>query len=65
MVSANEWSRAFALAREHPECKRDVYLPYAHRMASESKFVEAQKGTLADLAVESVKIPQTFHIVNA
>ncbi|XP_053624382.1 intraflagellar transport protein 122 homolog [Plodia interpunctella] len=42
-VSAGEWSRAFALAREHSECRRDVYLPYAHRMAQESKFVDAQK----------------------
>ncbi|XP_045509536.1 intraflagellar transport protein 122 homolog [Colias croceus] len=42
-VNTGEWSRAFALAREHPECKHDVYLPYAHRMAQENKFVEAQK----------------------
>ncbi|CAH2103760.1 unnamed protein product [Euphydryas editha] len=42
-VVAGEWSRAFEVAREHPECKRDVYLPYAHRMAQENKFVEAQK----------------------
>ncbi|XP_072931134.1 intraflagellar transport protein 122 homolog [Epargyreus clarus] len=42
-VSAGEWSRAFALAREHAECKREVYLPYAHRMANENKFVDAQK----------------------
>lgn len=43
-VAANEWSRAFLLVKEHPECKRDVYLPYAYRMAQENKFVEAQKG---------------------
>ncbi|XP_039763440.1 intraflagellar transport protein 122 homolog isoform X2 [Pararge aegeria] len=42
-VAAGEWSRAFALAREHADCKRDVYLPYAHRMAQEDKFVEAQR----------------------
>ncbi|KAJ8737752.1 hypothetical protein PYW08_000347 [Mythimna loreyi] len=42
-VAAGEWSRAFALAREHAECKREVYLPYAHRMAQENKFVDAQK----------------------
>ncbi|CAG4962305.1 unnamed protein product [Parnassius apollo] len=42
-VSAGEWSHAFALAREHSECKREVYLPYAHRMAHENKFIEAQK----------------------
>ncbi|KAJ0183743.1 hypothetical protein K1T71_000166 [Dendrolimus kikuchii] len=42
-VSAGEWTRAFALAREHSECKRDVYLPYAHRMAQENKFIDAQK----------------------
>ncbi|XP_052752603.1 intraflagellar transport protein 122 homolog [Galleria mellonella] len=42
-VSAGEWSRAFTLAREHAECRRDVYLPYAHRMAQENKFVDAQK----------------------
>ncbi|XP_045784631.1 intraflagellar transport protein 122 homolog [Maniola jurtina] len=42
-VAAGEWSRAFALAREHAECRRDVYLPYAHRMAQENKFVDAQK----------------------
>ncbi|XP_049885903.1 intraflagellar transport protein 122 homolog [Pectinophora gossypiella] len=42
-VQAGEWSRAFQLAREHAECRREVYLPYAHRMAQESKFIEAQK----------------------
>ncbi|CAB3225164.1 unnamed protein product [Arctia plantaginis] len=42
-VAAGEWSRAFTLVKEHPECKRDVYLPYAHRMAQENKFVDAQK----------------------
>ncbi|CAH0716484.1 unnamed protein product, partial [Brenthis ino] len=42
-VSAGEWSRAFTLAREHTECRQEVYLPYAHRMAQENKFVEAQK----------------------
>ncbi|XP_063837824.1 intraflagellar transport protein 122 homolog [Ostrinia nubilalis] len=42
-ISAGEWSRAFTLAHEHSECKRDVYLPYAHHMARENKFVEAQK----------------------
>ncbi|XP_037299946.1 intraflagellar transport protein 122 homolog isoform X2 [Manduca sexta] len=42
-VSAGDWTRAFTLAREHTECRRDVYLPYAHRMAQENKFVESQK----------------------
>nr|XP_049708341.1 intraflagellar transport protein 122 homolog [Helicoverpa armigera] len=42
-VAAGEWSRAFNLAREHAECKREVYLPYAHRMAQENRFVDAQK----------------------
>ncbi|CAK1554158.1 unnamed protein product [Leptosia nina] len=42
-VNVGEWSRAFTLAREHPECKQDVYMPYAHRMAQENRFVEAQK----------------------
>ncbi|CAG9781829.1 unnamed protein product [Diatraea saccharalis] len=42
-VSSGEWSRAFSLAREHVECKRDVYLPYAHHMAQQNKFIEAQK----------------------
>ncbi|XP_052746621.1 intraflagellar transport protein 122 homolog [Bicyclus anynana] len=42
-VAAGEWSRAFTLAREHADCKREVYLPYAHRMAQENKFVEAQR----------------------
>nr|XP_032527265.1 intraflagellar transport protein 122 homolog isoform X2 [Danaus plexippus plexippus] len=42
-VTAGDWVRAFSLAREHEECRRDVYLPHAHRMARENKFVEAQK----------------------
>ncbi|XP_013179593.1 PREDICTED: intraflagellar transport protein 122 homolog [Papilio xuthus] len=42
-ISAGEWQRAFALAREHAECRSEVYLPYAHRMAQENKFIEAQK----------------------
>ncbi|CAH0401916.1 unnamed protein product [Chilo suppressalis] len=42
-VSSGEWSRAFSLAREHSECKREVYLPYAHHMAQQNKFIEAQK----------------------
>ncbi|KAI8430718.1 hypothetical protein MSG28_000902 [Choristoneura fumiferana] len=42
-VAAGEWARAFALARDHAECRRDAYLPHAHRMARENKFVEAQK----------------------
>ncbi|KAJ2954458.1 hypothetical protein O0L34_g2734 [Tuta absoluta] len=42
-VQAGEWSRAFDIAKEHPECRRDVYLPYAHHMARENKFIEAQR----------------------
>ncbi|CAH4038818.1 unnamed protein product [Pieris brassicae] len=43
VVTAGEWPRAFELAREHPECKEDVYIPYAHQMVQENKFIEAQR----------------------
>lgn len=50
-VTAGDWVRAFSLAREHEECRRDVYLPHAHRMARENKFVEAQKGNFKPLKI--------------
>ncbi|XP_060809658.1 intraflagellar transport protein 122 homolog isoform X1 [Amyelois transitella] len=60
-VSAGEWSRAFALAREHSECRRDVYLPYAHKMAQESKFVDAQKAY--HMAGETATAMRVFSIL--
>ncbi|CAH2035326.1 unnamed protein product, partial [Iphiclides podalirius] len=60
-VSAGEWSRAFALAREHSDCKREVYLPYAHRMANENKFIEAQKAY--HMAGESATAMRVFSVL--
>ncbi|XP_075990951.1 intraflagellar transport protein Oseg1 [Anticarsia gemmatalis] len=60
-VAAGEWSRAFALAREHAECKREVYLPYAHRMAQENKFVDAQKAY--HMAGETATAMRVFSIL--
>lgn len=42
-VLAGEWTRAFSLAKEHIECRAEVYIPYAHRMARDNNFVDAQK----------------------
>ncbi|GBP32901.1 Intraflagellar transport protein 122 homolog [Eumeta japonica] len=45
LVARGEWTRAFALARDHPECSRSVHLAYAQRMARDNNFFEAQKGS--------------------
>ncbi|XP_046977398.1 intraflagellar transport protein 122 homolog [Vanessa cardui] len=60
-VIAGEWSRAFNLAREHADCKQDVYLPYAHRMAQEKKFVEAQKAY--HMAGETATAMRVFNVL--
>lgn len=62
-VAVGEWNRAFSLAREHPECKRDVYLPYAHQMAKENKFVESQKAYY--MAGETATAMRVFTILVA
>lgn len=43
-VKAENWQRAFQLVKQYPEYKKDVYIPYAHLMARENQFIEAQKG---------------------
>ncbi|XP_041987643.1 intraflagellar transport protein 122 homolog [Aricia agestis] len=60
-VASGEWPQAFTLARDHPECKRDVYLPYAHQMAKENKFVEAQKAY--HMAGETSTAMRVFYVL--
>lgn len=43
-VDAREWSEAFTLAEKQPQHKALVYVPYAHWLAENDKFVQAQKG---------------------
>lgn len=45
-VEAKEWTQAFSLVRTQPQHKSLVYVPYAHWLAENDKFVQAQKGTL-------------------
>ncbi|XP_057655488.1 intraflagellar transport protein 122 homolog isoform X2 [Diorhabda carinulata] len=42
-VEAKEWKEAFSLIRDQPQYNVLVYLPYAHWLAENDKFVEAQK----------------------
>jgi intraflagellar transport protein 122 len=43
-VEAKEWSQAFSLVQTQPQYKSLVYVPYAHWLAENDKFVQAQKG---------------------
>lgn len=45
-VEAKEWSQAFLLVQTQPQYKALVYIPYAHWLAENDKFVQAQKGKL-------------------
>ncbi|XP_972704.1 intraflagellar transport protein 122 homolog [Tribolium castaneum] len=42
-VEAKEWSQAFSLVQTQPQYKALVYVPYAHWLAENDKFVQAQK----------------------
>ncbi|GJQ71136.1 hypothetical protein Trydic_g1040 [Trypoxylus dichotomus] len=42
-VEAREWSQAFNLVQSQPQYKALVYVPYAHWLAENDKFVQAQK----------------------
>eukprot|EP00048_Salpingoeca_helianthica_P024440 m.32361 g.32361 ORF g.32361 m.32361 type:complete len:1222 (-) comp9388_c0_seq1:284-3949(-) len=41
-VASRRWSDAFAVAERHPECKQDIYLPYAQWLAENDDFEAAQ-----------------------
>ena len=43
-VEAKEWAQAFLLVQNQPQFKALVYVPYAHWLAENDKFVQAQKG---------------------
>lgn len=43
-VEAKEWAQAFTLVQSQPQYKALVYVPYAHWLAENDKFVQAQKG---------------------
>lgn len=43
-VEAKEWPQAFSLIQTQPQYKALVYVPYAHWLAENDKFVQAQKG---------------------
>lgn len=42
-VEAKEWTQAFNLVQSQPQYKALVYVPYAHWLAENDKFVQAQK----------------------
>ncbi|KAL3283924.1 hypothetical protein HHI36_018092 [Cryptolaemus montrouzieri] len=42
-VEAREWSEAFKLVENQPKFKALVYVPYAHWLAENDEFVQAQK----------------------
>lgn len=45
-VEAKEWAQAFTLVQSQPQYKELVYVPYAHWLAENDKFVQAQKGSV-------------------
>ncbi|KXZ55139.1 hypothetical protein GPECTOR_3g29 [Gonium pectorale] len=53
-VEAEKWDDAFLLLHAHPECRQDVYLPYAKWLSSQDRFDEArmayQEGGFPSLA---------------
>ncbi len=55
-VEDNKWDDAFLLLHAHPECKADVYLPYAKHLALSDRFDEARlaylQGGYPDLATK-------------
>eukprot|EP00798_Chlamydomonas_sp_ICE-L_P028208 gene28208-31309_t len=55
-VEESKWEDAFLLLHAHPECKEEVYLPYAKYLASNDRFDEArtayQRGGFPDLATK-------------
>lgn len=58
-VEAKEWAQAFNLVRTQPQHKSLVYVPYAHWLAENDKFVQAQKGN-QQLWVRWLFIPALF-----
>lgn len=42
-VEAQEWAQAFALVQQQPQHKALVYVPYAHWLAENDKFAQAQR----------------------
>lgn len=55
-VEDNKWEDAFLLLHAHPECRPDVYLPYAKHLSANDKFDEArmayQQGGFPHLATK-------------
>ncbi|KAG2430302.1 hypothetical protein HYH02_013779 [Chlamydomonas schloesseri] len=53
-VEAEKWDDAFLLLHAHPECRQDVYLPYAKWLSNQDRFDEArmayQEGGFPSLA---------------
>ena len=43
-VEFGAWTEALALAKQHPDISRKVYLPYARWLAEQEQFIEAQQG---------------------
>ena len=43
LVESEAWNEALAMLKEHPELRKEVYLPYARWLAEQEKFVEAQQ----------------------
>lgn len=43
-VKMENWEHAFQLAKQNPQFKEEVYIPYAQQMARDNHFIEAHKG---------------------
>ena len=41
-MEESKWDDAFLLLNAHPECKAEVYLPYAKWLSSKDKFDDAR-----------------------
>ncbi|XP_054721497.1 LOW QUALITY PROTEIN: intraflagellar transport protein 122 homolog [Uloborus diversus] len=46
-VESKNWKEAFELAKQHPEYKVNVFVPYANWLAENDRFVDAQKAFYA------------------
>lgn len=61
-VEAKEWAQAFTLVQSQPQYKALVYVPYAHWLAENDKFVQAQKGMFTINDIQQTNTHLLFYI---
>ena len=44
-IQTKDWEEVFAIAKQHPELRKEACFPYAQWLAEVDRFAEAQKGT--------------------